>query len=122
MAGHNNLGKEGEAIAANFLINKNYKLLARSWTTGKLELDIIATCNNLLIIVEVKTRSRGEHADPDDTISNKKLKQIYDAAEKYIELHNISMEVRYDLITVIYHGSSWTIEHLEDAFYPFMNL
>ena len=121
MAEHNDLGKKGEDIACEFLRKAGYIILDRSWTWLKSEIDIVACFNNMLIIVEVKTRSSHEYADPDDTISKKKLRQIYDATDRYMEVKHIPWEVRYDLITVIDHGDTWTIEHIEDAFYPFMS-
>ncbi len=122
MAQHNLLGRQGEDFAAAFLIQNGYLILERGWTHRHLELDIIAFKDNLLVVVEVKTRATASYADPDDTISNAKLRKIYDATEHYMELKNIPWEVRYDLITVIAAGDPWGIEHLEGAFYPFMNL
>ena len=122
MAEHNELGKEGEQIAINYLRKNGYLILEHNWTWHHLELDIIACKGALLVIVEVKTRSMSQYADPDDTVSNKKLRKIYEATDMYMELKNIPWEVRYDLITVIYHGKTWTIDHIEEAFYPFMNI
>lgn len=121
MAQHNLLGKQGEDFAAAFLIQNGYLILERGWTYRHLELDIIAFKDNLLVVVEVKTRATASYADPDDTISNAKLRKIYDATERYMELKKVPHEVRYDLITVIAAGDPWGIEHLEGAFYPFMN-
>ena len=121
MAEHNELGKTGEQIAAEFLIQNGYSILAQGWRISYLELDIIATINNMLVIVEVKTRSNIFHGHPDDTISTRKLKQIYEAADKFIEQKQITMEVRYDLITIFKDGNHFKIEHLQDAFYPFMS-
>jgi putative endonuclease len=120
MAQHNDLGKQGENIACEHLINNGYFILDRSWTYQKAELDIVALKENTLIVIEVKTRHSYHHADPDDTVSNKKLLQIYNATDQYMEVKKIPWEVRYDLITIIFHGDSWTIDHIEDAFYPFM--
>ena len=121
MAEHNELGKTGEQLAAEFLKQKGYTILAQGWRISYLELDIVATINNLLVIVEVKTRSNIFHGHPDDTISVKKLRQLYEAADRFIEQKQIDLEVRYDLITIFKEGNHFTIEHLEDAFYPFMS-
>jgi putative endonuclease len=120
MAEHNILGKKGEEIAVAYLIKNGYLVLETGWTWQHLELDIIAFKQDLLVIVEVKTRSSQMYADPDDTISNKKLRKIYDATDKYMDLKKIPWEVRYDLITIIDHGETWAVDHIEDAFYPFV--
>jgi len=122
MASHNELGKQGEHIACEFLRKQGYIILDRNWHWQKAELDLVAIFNNKLVVVEVKTRSQHEHSDPEDTITRKKLNLLYGATDKYMELKNITFEVRYDLVTVIFHGDTWTIEHAEDAFYPFMNI
>ena len=121
MAEHNLLGKRGEDIAANYLIKQGYLILERSWTFQHLELDIIALKDEMLIIIEVKTRSSAAYADPDDTISKKKLRQIYDCTERYMAVKNITWEVRYDLITVIDNGEHFSVDYIEDAFYPFVS-
>lgn len=122
MAQHNLLGKQGEDYAAAFLARNGYLILERNWKYRNLELDIIAFRDNLLVIVEVKTRTTPSHTDPDDTIGNGKLRKIYEATDHYMEVKNIPWEVRYDLITVIASGDPWGIEHLEGAFYPFMSI
>lgn len=121
MAFHNQLGKRGEDIAVQFLIKTGYTILERSWKWKHLEIDIIATKNNLLVIVEVKSRTSAQYADPDDTISKHKLRHLYDITERYMEVNHTPMEVRYDLITVIDHGETCSVEHIEEAFYPFMS-
>lgn len=122
MAEHNDLGEKGEEIANDFLRKAGYLILDRNWVWQKAELDIIALHDHHLVIVEVKTRAIQHYADTDDLISNKKLKLIYEAADRYLEIKKILWEVRYDLIVVIFHGDTWTIEHTPDAFYPFMNV
>ena len=59
MAWHNDLGREGEEAACQYLESQGLCVLDRNWHCGKLELDIVARKpdENLLHIVEVKTRS-----------------------------------------------------------------
>ena len=42
MAKHNELGKQGEEIAAQYLIEKGYEILERNWRNRHKEIDIIA--------------------------------------------------------------------------------
>ena len=60
MAIHNALGKAGEDAAAAYLERNGYEIRDRNWRKNHLELDIVATKDNELIIVEVKTRSNTE--------------------------------------------------------------
>ncbi len=121
MASHNDLGKQGEDIACEYLRKKGFLLLDRNWIWLKAELDIVALHKNQLVVTEVKTRSIQYHTETDDLIGKKKLNLIYAATDRYIEVKKITFEVRYDLVVIIFHGDSWTVEHYEDAFYPFMN-
>ena len=121
MAEHNELGKTGEEIAAEFLRANGYTILDQCWRSGYLELDIIAVHQDILVIVEVKTRRNIFHGHPDDTISRKKLNQLYEAADRYKKKKKMTLEVRYDLITIFYYGQEWVVEHIPDAFYPFMS-
>ena len=55
MAEHNEFGKKGEDIAAEFLQKKGYKILERNWVSGKNEIDIIAREGKYIVVIEVRT-------------------------------------------------------------------
>lgn len=118
MAKHNDTGKKGEEVAREMLIKKGYSILHTNWVIGKLELDIVATHENTLVIVEVKTRDRMDYASPSDMVSNAKIRNIVNAAHEYILKFDIHMDVRFDVVSVVKHGENYTPEHIEDAFYP----
>ncbi|MNY78795.1 hypothetical protein D3C86_2191870 [compost metagenome] len=50
------LGRQGEDLAASFLLNQNYHIVKRNWRCRSGEIDIIAEKGNKLIFVEVRTR------------------------------------------------------------------
>ena len=56
MADHLEIGKEGEELAARYLEEKQYTILEQNWRYRHREIDIIASRDNLIIIVEVKVR------------------------------------------------------------------
>jgi len=121
MAEHNELGKEGELQAQLFLRKKGYKILDCNWRFGKNELDIIATKNAVLVIVEVKSRSTEYFEHPKDTITNGKIRRTVEAAHEYVLSHNLNVDVRFDVISVIPNKDGYNIEHIEDAFFPPIN-
>ena len=51
------IGKNGEDLAVEYLVNKGYKILERNWRSGHKEIDIIAMDGDTLVVVEVKCRS-----------------------------------------------------------------
>ena len=116
MARHNEMGKLGEERAQAYLQSKGYKIRRTNWTFGKLELDIIAEKDGLLVIVEVKTRSTDTFEHPEEAITNRKIRNIVNAAHEYIMFSDWQGETRFDVISVIPQGQSFRIDHIEDAF------
>lgn len=119
MATHNELGKEGEKLACNFLLNKKYKIIEQNWRYLKAEIDLIAITENTLVIVEVKTRTNSYFGDPQDFISPKKIKLLVSAANEYVISRNLDFEVRFDIVSIIKNKKETKIEHLENAFLHF---
>lgn len=119
MADHNQRGNESEEIASRHLLSEGYVILQRNWKAGKLELDIIARKDSILIIVEVKSRKEDDIVDPLDAVDDKKIRRIILATDSYIRQNDWNGDVRFDLISIIRPIEGETlIEHIEDAFYP----
>ena len=85
MAKHNELGKKGEEIAAQYLSEKGYEILERNWRNRHKEIDIIAKDGNELVIVEVKTRQNDEHGEPDLAVTLPKQTRLIYAANAYMD-------------------------------------
>ena len=115
------IGRRAENIAAEFLQCKGYKLLHRNWRFYQKELDIIASYNKKLIIVEVKSCIGNISETPSDMITIGKMKNIVDAAEAYIFRYNIQEETRFDVIAVSFYGVEHFTQHIEGAFVPGIN-
>ena len=118
MAEHNELGKEGEILARNFLVKNGYTILDLNYRFKHLEIDIICEKDNLLVVVEVKTRSYDDVVKPELTVTPSKQKQIIKAANEYIQSNEIDLETRFDVIGIILNSKKQEINHIEDAFYP----
>ena len=119
MADHNELGKLGEELAVEFLQKEGYEILETNWVFQKAEVDIIAKKENILAIVEVKTRSSLDFGLPQDFVKPKKIQLLVKAVNEYVVKNNLDLEVRFDIIAVHKEGKSLNIEHLIDAFYHF---
>jgi putative endonuclease len=118
MAESHSLGEKGEELAAGHLVEKGYKILHRNWKSGKMELDIVAENKESIVFVEVKTRSENFLANAKDTVPREKQRFMLYAAENYIKRYNINKDSRFDIITIISKGQKFTVEHIENAFYP----
>jgi putative endonuclease len=112
-------GGVAEEIARVYLLEKGYRILATNWFCGHLEMDIVAMQGDELVIAEVKSRQGIRFEHPSDAISNRKMKQLIEAAESWIEHSGWTGETRFDLITVIFTGPDrYELEHFEEAFNP----
>ena len=123
MAEHNELGKKGEDLAVEFLLQNDYKILERNWTFQKAEIDIIAKKDNIVTVIEVKTRSTLDFGSPQDFVKPKKIQLLIKAVNAYIndrekDFDN-TLEIRFDIIAIHKTEETFAIEHLTDAFYHF---
>jgi len=118
MADHNDLGNKGEELAFTYLVKKGYEILNRNYRFKRNEIDIVAQINNTLIIIEVKTRASRFLAGPEETVTKSKQKTIIKVANDYIQEHEVDLDTRFDIISIILNEKETTIEHLVDAFYP----
>ena len=118
MAEHNVLGKDGEAAALAYLEGKGYRILHTNWRVGSYELDIVAQTADELVVIEVKTRSAGSITNPEDAVTNQKIRHIIAATDFYIKYFDIDLPARFDIISIIGNPPNFEIDHIEDAFYP----
>lgn len=117
MASNTVIGKQGEEIAVNYLINKGYKIRQTNWRFHHLEIDIIAQDKDFLVFVEVKTRTSGDFGYPEDAVSKQKIRRIVDAAEAYILNYDLDVDSRFDIISILIpQNKAPEIEHFDDAF------
>ena len=120
MAKYHELGSKGEELAVKYLKKKGYVILNTNWRYKHKEIDIITKDGDMLVIVEVKSRSSEsiEFESPYDAVTKKKQRFIIEATNAYMQKKDIVLEVRFDIISIISIGKTYKIEHIEDAFYP----
>ena len=118
MVSQKEIGEIAEGIAQQHLLKIGYKILARNWHHSHLELDIIARDGDQLVIVEVKSRNGLRYEHPSEAVTNAKMKRIVEAADAFIIEKDLHIETRFDVITVIFFGQDFELEHFKDAFYP----
>jgi len=116
MAAHNDLGKKGEILAAEYLLRNNYKILAKNWRYLKAEVDIIALKEGVLAIVEVKTRTTINIVSPIEAVNKKKIKLLVAAANKYVIENDLDVDVRFDIVSIHKKGEKYNMYHIKEAF------
>ena len=116
----NRLGKRGELIALEFLQQKGFKLLRSNYRFERAEIDLIFIdeSENLLLFVEVKTRTNKKFGEPEESVTPSKMDQIRKAAMGFIsENEDYSKhDVRLDVITIMLTEDKEEINHIENAF------
>ncbi len=120
MVSNREIGEIAEGLAKDYLIKKGYKILAQNWYHGHLELDIVAQDDDELVIVEVKSRNGLRYEHPSEAVTNSKIKRIVEAADAYLIEHELDVDTRFDIVTVIFIDNNFELEHFKDAFYPTM--
>lgn len=119
MAEHNEKGKLGEEFAMLYLKNIGYKILELNWQRDKMEVDIIALDEHTLILAEVKTRTSDFFGNPEEFVDVRKQNMMAEAAEDYMERQGLKdLEVRYDIVGVIFEPGHLQVLHMPDAFFP----
>jgi putative endonuclease len=104
MALHNELGKEGEELAAKWLSAHGYTILHRNWRYSRLEIDIVATRGKFLHFIEVKTRYYTPFGQPEDSVTKKKFKKLQRAADEFLFQHPGHLWIQYDIVSVTMYG------------------
>jgi putative endonuclease len=118
MADIHETGKKGEELAAAFLAEKGYSILETNWQSNHQEIDIIAKHHDILVIIEVKTRKSVFYGEPELFVTRNKQRMIIKAANHYLFKYKLNLEVRFDIVTVIFQGDEPVINHIENAYYP----
>jgi len=113
------IGRSGEMLAADFLREHGYDILAVNWRSGKAEVDIIAAIGNSVCLVEVKTRSGIAFGKPQDFVSVRKQRLLLQAADAFVTAGNIDVDIRFDIIAVQKQENTFRIEHIKNAFSQF---
>ncbi len=119
MAKHLDIGNAGEQLARTFLEQKGYVILETNWRYKRAEVDIIAKEGEVLVFIEVKTRSTDAFGKPEEFITPHKENLLIAAASAYMEQINHEWAIRFDIISIIYRSAQhFQVEHFEDAFFP----
>ncbi|MBL7861245.1 MAG: YraN family protein [Cyclobacteriaceae bacterium] len=110
-------GMEAENLAADFLKQQGYEIVARNYRYQRSEIDLIVRKENWLVFVEVKMRSSDAFGYPEEFVDYRKAKNIVFGAEQYTFEHNYEGNVRYDVVAISLRNGKPEIRHFEDAFY-----
>lgn len=111
------IGAIGEDIAIKYLRENGYVILERNFRTKTGEIDIIASINDIIVFIEVKTRNSDKYGFPYEAVNYKKQQKIIKVAQNYINLRRLNdYQYRFDIIE-IFLNSQARVNHIENAFW-----
>jgi len=97
------LGARGESLAAEYLQEQGYTVLARNWRLSRLgEIDIVAREGGCLVFVEVKTRRNRTYGLPEESLTRTKQVRLLSLAQEYLATEVGSQDVawRIDVVAI----------------------
>lgn len=113
-------GAWGEALAAQYLRQKHYTLVAANYRTKFGEIDLIVRDRKHLAFVEVKLRKNADFAMAREYVDRRKRDRIRVSAAIYLENHPTMLQPRFDVIEIYAPQGRDTarpeINHMEGAF------
>lgn len=109
-------GSKGEELAAAFLREKGYEIVARNYRCRRSEIDLIVRKDQWLVFVEVKTRTGTGFGQPETFVTPRKAGKVMEGAEQFILDSGWSGQIRFDVVS-IKASEPPVIDHFEDAFH-----
>ena len=101
MAAHNEFGKAGEQMAVEWLAVQGFQVISRNWKFARYELDIIASRDDILHFIEVKSRHDDFFGKPEDWVSWKKGKHMLTAGVAFQEKYPAWAQIQYDILAIL---------------------
>jgi putative endonuclease len=112
------LGRWGEDVAVRHLEAVGMHVLARNWRCREGEIDVIARHGQVLVFVEVKTRSTHLYGEPSEAVSLQKARRLHVLAARWLAESRPrgSWDLRFDVVSVVRAVGEPEVEHLTGAF------
>ena len=112
-------GAWGEALAAEYLRKKHYKVVAAGYHSRFGEIDLIVQDRKYLVFVEVKLRKSSDFARAMEYVDRNKQDKIRITASMYLSQNPTKLQPRFDIVEIYAPEGTETqnpqIRHMEDA-------
>ena len=103
MASHNQLGKEAEQMAINYLTKNGYEILHCNWRYSRYEIDIIAVKDQFLRIIEVKSLRSTDVRLPEESVTKKKFRHLVKAADEFLFQNQQYRHAQFDILSIVFN-------------------
>ena len=96
------IGKIGENIAADHLFAQGYQLLDKNFIVRYGEIDLVMLEDDVVVFVEVKTRTSDAYGAPEDSVTPVKIEKLHNAALMWLQAHPESPDNwRIDVVAIL---------------------
>ena len=112
------VGRLGEKLAKDFLKKKGYRIRETNFRCSAGEIDIVATKNDCLVFVEVRSKASTGSGNPEESITLNKSKKLIAVALSYLNKNQnplSSWRIDFIGIDLDHNGKATRIEHIENA-------
>jgi putative endonuclease len=110
-------GKQGEALAEEYLRGKGFIILEKNYRYGHKEIDLIGKDGNTIVFIEVKAGRSKSFGAPEWRVTLRKQKNLIEAASDFIQKKNTTdCDFRFDVLTIRYEKGGEIIDHIKNAF------
>jgi putative endonuclease len=115
------LGRRGERIAEEWLVNKGWRILERRFRSGHRDIDLVVERGDgegrLVAFVEVKTRVSAGYGGPLGAVHWKKQREMARAARDWMSRgRDAGDNFRFDVVGVLFGAAPPQVIHIENAF------
>ena len=111
------LGEEGERIAASWLAQRGWRILERRFRSGHRDVDLVAERRGIVAFVEVKTRRGKDFGHPVEAVNWRKQRELTRSATVWMARNGGGERMfRFDVIGVLISNGSARVCHVENAF------
>jgi putative endonuclease len=110
-------GQEAEALAAAWLEERGYRVVARNHALRSGEVDLVCEGGGVLCFVEVRSRTGAAHGAPEETVDRRKARRVILAATDWVVRHGAgARDLRFDVVAVTFGEGAPRIAHFPGAF------
>jgi putative endonuclease len=111
------LGRKGEQLAADHYRALGFRVIDRNYRCREGELDLVLGRPGIVVFCEVKTRRSTRFGEPSEAVGFVKQRRLRRLAAHWLrERRPGSVQVRFDVVSVIVRGDRSELTHVPDAF------
>lgn len=116
-AARQRLGEQGERIAARWLRQQGWRIVAHRFRNGRRDVDLVAEQDGVVAFVEVKARRGEQFGDPVEAVGWRKQRELSRSANVWIDrFGGPGQTYRFDVIGVLIAADRVRVRHVRNAF------